>query len=35
MTEKDGHNLPYIIFPGNVGNASSLAEIYRKMSRMA
>lgn len=35
MAEKNGRHLPYIIFPGNVGNASSLAEIYLKMSRKA
>lgn len=28
MAEKDGKRLPYIIFPGNVGNDMSLKEIY-------
>lgn len=30
MAELDGQPMPYIIFPGNVGNEHSLAEIYSK-----
>lgn len=32
MAEKNGHRMPYIIFPGNVGDKDSLAEIYTKLT---
>lgn len=33
MAQRDGKNLPYIIFPGNVGNTDSLREVYEKFSK--
>ena len=33
MAEKGGESLPYIIFPGNVGNEDSLREIFQRLSQ--
>jgi uncharacterized protein YgbK (DUF1537 family) len=35
MAQRDGKNLPYIIFPGNVGGIDSLREVYEKYSLKA
>ena len=35
MAQRNGKNLPYIIFPGNVGGTDSLREVYEKYSMKA